>query len=685
MIAITLKNFRSFSNRTFKFDDKLVLLSGMSGSGKTSILMAMNFAVTGEGKKITSHGKKSCEVILEIENLKITRSKGPCRLVVVVTKTDDGTPEAMYEDKEAQAVIDAELPTWSAGYIPQKLYKSFLLMTPADKLKYIQEIIFNDEAILDRVHKRCRSLLADRTGKREQSKTERETLERLLGQMDIPTRSSSSSDKEEDNPYRDLSMKELDRLDAEYAERMTRQQYKLNSASIVADIRKKLGDELATLPPVSTSSDDRLDLESIISQRSKWERYRSEMVEMNRLKSKLDLMKHGGKIVIEDGEHENLSSIVKQMDQLDDYKSQCDKLKELTAFKNSHGVKLECPSCACKLGLWNNKLVEDDGLISIDYATSESIESKISKLDNRIGDKNKIIENLKSLLIKYNFITTDNQQQETMVDTILCAKVNVCARIAANEKQKRIAMEYEKLESSLNDCRKKCDRYKCDEPDCNLIENEKKLRQIEYRRSEIEKLLSSYAKEETKSIVELQTEYDESTSSHRSIGMAKKRLNAKQHLDRIEELRLIESECDAGISSIVKLSSLIKLSEKLAVEETIKQINIYASVYLEKFLDNVSVKLVNSGKIDVCVYQNEYESDLLSLSGGELARVILAFTLATATLNNVNYLLLDESLSSLDSDSTENVIQTIKSNYTGNVICIAHQTIHGIFDSVLEL
>ena len=58
MIAITLKNFRSFSNRTFKFDDKLVLLSGMSGSGKTSILMAMNFAVTGEGKKITSHGKK---------------------------------------------------------------------------------------------------------------------------------------------------------------------------------------------------------------------------------------------------------------------------------------------------------------------------------------------------------------------------------------------------------------------------------------------------------------------------------------------------------------------------------------------------------------------------------------------------------------------------------------------------
>jgi len=109
-------------------------------------------------------------------------------------------------------------------------------------------------------------------------------------------------------------------------------------------------------------------------------------------------------------------------------------------------------------------------------------------------------------------------------------------------------------------------------------------------------------------------------------------------------------------------------------------------MYLDSFIDDLNVMLVFDGvKLNVEVMQNSHEGDLQNLSGGELARVILAFTIALAEINNVRLLLLDECVSSLDQESTGQVIDTIKANFTGNVICIAHQTTTGVFDHVLEL
>ena len=45
-MKLTLKNFRCYSERTFDFGEKgLLLLSGHSGVGKTSIILAINFAL----------------------------------------------------------------------------------------------------------------------------------------------------------------------------------------------------------------------------------------------------------------------------------------------------------------------------------------------------------------------------------------------------------------------------------------------------------------------------------------------------------------------------------------------------------------------------------------------------------------------------------------------------------------
>ena len=81
------------------------------------------------------------------------------------------------------------------------------------------------------------------------------------------------------------------------------------------------------------------------------------------------------------------------------------------------------------------------------------------------------------------------------------------------------------------------------------------------------------------------------------------------------------------------------------------------------------------------------ETSLLDLSGGEYARVNLAFTLALAKIFNTPLLLLDETLSSLDEDIADVVFTSIKRHFNNiPVISILHQvSSEGDFDEVIKL
>ena len=80
------------------------------------------------------------------------------------------------------------------------------------------------------------------------------------------------------------------------------------------------------------------------------------------------------------------------------------------------------------------------------------------------------------------------------------------------------------------------------------------------------------------------------------------------------------------------------------------------------------------------------ECDLNMLSGGELSRVVLAFTLALGEMFNTPMLLLDESTASLDQEATTVVFDAIKENFKGKmVLIIAHQVIQGVFDKIIKL
>ena len=132
-MKLTLKNFRCYTNQTFEFDDdEITLISGPSGRGKTTILIAIQFALFGatKHKYLVSFNKTSCEVEIEYKNFKIKRTKRPNILNV----THAGS---FYEDKEAQVIINKYF-----GIANSSMF--FLDLSHLEKMTFLQTIVNNN-------------------------------------------------------------------------------------------------------------------------------------------------------------------------------------------------------------------------------------------------------------------------------------------------------------------------------------------------------------------------------------------------------------------------------------------------------------------------------------------------------------------------------------------------------------
>lgn len=84
-------------------------------------------------------------------------------------------------------------------------------------------------------------------------------------------------------------------------------------------------------------------------------------------------------------------------------------------------------------------------------------------------------------------------------------------------------------------------------------------------------------------------------------------------------------------------------------------------------------------------YQGGTFDNINQISGGESDRASLALTLALNRLSSCPFLMLDESLSSLDLDMKEAAIETIRGVTNNTVIVVMHDGIQGIFDHVIDV
>nr|UOX61063.1 MAG: ATPase [Diabrotica toursvirus 3a] len=86
-MKLKLKNFKCFHEAIFEFDGQLIYINAPSGYGKSTILMAIQFALWGTPSDVITYGKKYCEVILEYKEYIFTRRKGPNYFMIQLKST----------------------------------------------------------------------------------------------------------------------------------------------------------------------------------------------------------------------------------------------------------------------------------------------------------------------------------------------------------------------------------------------------------------------------------------------------------------------------------------------------------------------------------------------------------------------------------------------------------------------
>jgi energy-coupling factor transporter ATP-binding protein EcfA2 len=133
------------------------------------------------------------------------------------------------------------------------------------------------------------------------------------------------------------------------------------------------------------------------------------------------------------------------------------------------------------------------------------------------------------------------------------------------------------------------------------------------------------------------------------------------------------------------------------LELFITRINQTLRFYLDEFFDGQltmelqTVRECKSGatktEINLRIVYHSQEVALSHLSGGEYDRCSVAFLLSLNEICGSPFLILDESISSLDLNLSEKVLEVIKDRKIQGtiVLLVSHQANTGCFDHVLDM
>ena len=807
-MEINLQNFRCWNEKTVTFSPEgITLLHGRSGRGKSSILEAIAFAIIGKGRNIVSSGKSSCTVsLILVDGTTIIRKKRPNIVVVKIPGGDT------LEDDAAQGYLDSLFTSTfdSVSYLRQgQKNKSFILMSPGEKLVFLEELAFRGYDIIklktdaSELHKKREQLLISTSSKMEllaqqlkglpestkkkfpircsdKTQARQDTIEGItkfeklnekiekkltlrmeelqkikiseakIDQLNVAIEETKASIHEEERPPEH----DQDRL--VYVERVL--SYLSKNRQITAmmntlesklrDLAKTKGEELITMKKrvsdlsceLWDSGDETEALEEIQSRQDDYEVHK----EFEHLTKRLSQIKIGNDSVdvvrneLKKSES-NLASLKKRLKNSEDSSRvhTCPECKAI--LKLSGDIKPVLTKIAeCKVISTKEILTLKKGISSA-TTSYKSFSHKFSKLEL-------IEEELEKINKQVSLLEID---EETTSKQILEEQENWRDYIKDNKKRKeelvRVQMRIDnhdfsdtvlRLETDVKSLQK---RIKMAESSLDSVENEKTTEGS--LTAERELLISAKRKEEnwtTKNqlfcqrIESLQRKLSliktpTKTSDEFSSEVQGLKAKIKTCKEKLAKLRLVTTKIDTYFESMQiqrQVTSIKKSQEDYTVKEEVFQretkgaaklknkikeaesdclavftnsLQTAVQLYLDEFFptDPISIRIsrfkkiktkkITKPEIHVSFSYKGQEFDYSSLSGGELQRVILAFTLALSDKFSAPFVMLDEATSNLDQNLTNIVVSGIKKYHPRPVILVAHQVVTGVFESVVEI
>jgi len=745
----------------------LTLLSGQSGAGKSTILMAIYFALFGVGKKISSKEGKT-KVILEIKDLKIERTKRPNRLIV---KNSTGE----WQDDVAQSIINNEFGSHFdvSCYLNQQGENSFVKMSPIDKLLFLEKFSINDFDIQS-LKKKLKHITSVEKENWIRHQSSFEMVQNVLNECILPEPPSKSKPiemKDEgfiDRPIeqelwetktlckevknRTATVKNENMILNELQDKLSELQNKNKGDVVLSKLKHKIKmcSEKRKYTVLQEQLEDTKKMieNEIESSKKKIEKRIDELQSKEPEYSCSELKKQIENIEIRNQEQTSVNNLKNRIDKLSSKIKPVDvlienriKTVEELKGKTTNRIKVfNCPCCSEKVVLSSEKsssleVYDPEKHVINDTSstlTVEELRERIIKIDNALQKQEFIQQQIKELEDELKDYSVDTAGEEVDVST-LRDKLNMeNNRIRKLEKLiERRDGDYKSstlimLEEKLHTIRNKIDELPCfsDENEIdNEIDNEDELRNEyeEQKRIRTEILTINNQIENTSRRILEQTEQTEQSKKEHTLKWGKIRnpnklkiLLERQKLSRewiewekekqnwdnkntkVTEERIKVDDSNKRYTATLKLKEKILRSESLILNNMVENINIHAQEWLDLFFPDTplhsTLKTWKTNKkgtkptIDIEIQYKDREIDVNSLSGGEFARLTLAYTLALSDVFKSPLIMLDECTASLDEELSSTVFDSIKDKFSSKLaLIIAHQVVKGDFDTVINL
>jgi len=665
--SVSLNNIRSYIDQTIDFNQGIVVLSGDIGAGKSTILLAIEFALFGiydSGNSLLRKGAAEGSVALtfEIHNHTYTVKRFLKRKPEGIRQTNgyliiNDTKKDLTPIELKQHIISL------LGYPQESLTKRSLIYryttyTPQDEMK---QILYEDAE--ERINT-IRTIFGVDKYQRILENTEifgknlRENKKELLGKVsDLETKKNEL--KKIHQEKEELLKKEKE-LDKEL----------VDSKNVLAEIKKKLSVLESDLKKSHEIHREKAAIDAAL----KHKEYQQRMLEkeLTKLNQELTLLKEKAtpqklselKNKLKTGIKEEIAALEKEqlilqrhLGELDATKNASEKIKKQISELN------DCPLC----------------LQSVPHAHKENIKNKehekIKDIDNNLTEISKKIESVKQMLIEKN----NNLQASVAAEK----EISLLQLYIKNAAEKEVTIQ-EKMElQQMLSAEIKELKHKNDSLQQISIENKEK--EYEEIKTEFERAqLSERAVELEKTRITTEIK-----NSEKMMLMLTKEIDEKEKSKAaLHEISLMEHWLQNNFSKIISLMERHILSNiYTAFNDNFKEL-------FEILIEDEQLVAKIDERFSPFIEQNGYETEFENLSGGEKTSICLAYRLALhKAINNIlprtqgrGLLMLDEPTDGFSNEQIDKMKDIFEKLHTQQAIIVSHEhKIESIADHVIQI
>ena len=665
---INLTNIRSYKKQTLIFPEGSVLLSGDIGSGKTSVLLGIEFALFGlqpgqRGASLLKNGEKEGGVILKLNVddkdviIERTLKKGK-------TITQDYCAITIDNEKQELSVTEIKDRVLTILNYPREfakkqniLYK-FTVYTPQEEMKQI--ILEDPEIRLNTLRHvfgidKYKKIIENGAILTSKLREERRVLEGRIESLD--------SDKA------DLANKEIE-LEAKHS----------NLALIEKELSLK----------ISAKKSLEEEIEKIIERIDERKRLKQEVEKTKiMLSNKQEILTSNSKII------EQIEAQIKELSILD-FKEE--KIKEIEleisikkrerAVLNEEILKISSQINSLKIKNQDNGAIKKK-LISIEICPTclQNVgavykSNIVNKLDSEISENLRNISQLELEKERINKILFQIENQisldEKRINELNILKIRLQE---IDEKSKRLNEIKKSNESILQDM--KLLKGHLESLNKSIFELNKFEKIFELKQKE----LGESAREEKLTEIKLAESKKEIEVFSRQIAELKERIKKteeiREKLNYIISLETWISKNFIPLISVVERNVMIKLKHEFS--------KLFAKWFTMLVSENFEARL-NDSFTPVVEYQ-DYEIDYSYLSGGERTAVALAYRLSlNQVLNSLlskiktkDIVILDEPTDGFSEQQLDKIREVLDQLNTRQLIIVSHeQKIEGFVDHVIK-